>query len=782
MSEFGSQPVAPTIKLRASFIDRVLARVGRAFGLFFLWMFLFLGMAIVRVAVVDASHKKMSDGVGNAFMLVSLALTIIFFLWARRRPFGVRKSELHLLDDHYAVGNGKHMFASSYDKLRKLEVRAFDGSAAGGALAGSWVIRLVAPGIGGVRVTAARPEAIAAIAHLWSRRPDLELNAPALMIAAIEREVLARHAAKQRLAAVGDSSDATGAAEIAPSNEAHDVPQAPHLDHEVFKRKPWVTGAIAAICVVLFALGKYWGDGLDSAALWRMGANSGEYVREHGQWWRLMASAFLHANLMHLVFNMAALLTFGPLLEKLLGAPRYVVLYVASALAGSLASAWLSSAGMSVGASGAIWGLMAAGVALTLWPRGLLPAEVLSTARQQAMIPLALNIMYSFKPGIDVHAHFGGGALGFALMAAGVLTRGIAPLWGTTVANVGSDVGGEAPGGAAHDFFGKLAIGLAVLSCASLGLAMQNGKPWALREEPGLTSVHIKEARLTVEIPVELLTAKVVEVKGEATITAFGNLGRFPLAVEVVAEPVGESYTADDVPLLLKVSRKQFEQGVPANMKLVGAVTDETIAGWPYLRARYTIGAEATVDAWLTFIGDQNLVVRVYAPTDLPEAWEAAKVQISKSLKPDVAPMVRPAEVVVDAAFWKACKTTVAFGEQVALDCSAVWLKYIPPAGDDVVLSSSEREANVAKMLLALDEDYEAKSPVPIVLAAPHSTATASPIVNRADATMTVQGIYATGSNGTQVICLDERPPGAAQPSCADLTAHLLVHGVPQGK
>lgn len=778
MFEVGSPPVVPVIKLRASFVDRLLARIGRGFGVLCLWYFLILGIAVVRLALRDPSDNKIG---GNVYLLVSAAVTVIFFLWARRRPFGVRKSELHLFDDHYAVGNGKHMFASPYDKLRKLEVRAFDGSAAGGALAGSWVIRLVAPGISGVRVTAARPEAIAAIAHVWSRRPDVEVNAPAPMLAAIEREVLARHAAAKRLAVVG-GDDTAGAAGVAQTQAAPEVSEAPHLDHEVFKRKPWVTGAIAAICVALFGLGKYWGDGLDSAALWRMGANSGEYVREHGQWWRLLASAFLHANFMHLAFNMAALLTFGPLLEKLLGAPRYVVLYVASALAGSLASAWLSSAGMSVGASGAIWGLMAAGVALTIWPRGLLPSEVLSTARQQAIIPLALNIMYSFQPGIDVHAHFGGGALGFALMAAGVLTRGIAPLWGTTVGDVGSEVVGEAPGGAAHNLFGKLAVGLAVLSFASLGLAMRDGKPWVLRGKPAMTSVHLDDPALTLELPTELATAKVSEQQGVATIIAFGSLGRFPMAVEIVTAPAGGSYTADDVPLLLKVSRKQVEQGDPANMKRAGAVTDEVIGGWPYLRARYTIGKEATVDAWFTFIGKRNVVVRVYAPVEIPGGWAAAKALVAKSLKPDIAPMVRPAVAAVGEAYWQACKTTVAADEQVTLACNSVWLTYIPPGAADIVMSTSEREAQVVKMLTTVDVAYEAKSPAQVVLAAPHTSASAATIVNRADAQAVAKGLFAGAADGTQVICLDERPDGTAQPTCADLATHVLISGVPKGK
>lgn len=68
--------------------------------------------------------------------------------------------------------------------------------------------------------------------------------------------------------------------------------------------------------------------------------------------------------------QLIALASFGLMLERLLGPERYIVLYGLSALGGGLASALLRGPGLAVGASGAIWGLMAAGVGLAVWPRG----------------------------------------------------------------------------------------------------------------------------------------------------------------------------------------------------------------------------------------------------------------------------------------------------------------------------------------------------------------------------------------------------------------------------
>ncbi|GAB4369318.1 MAG: hypothetical protein Kow0062_03130 [Acidobacteriota bacterium] len=79
-------------------------------------------------------------------------------------------------------------------------------------------------------------------------------------------------------------------------------------------------------------------------------------------WWRLLTAVFLHAGIVHLAFNLWVLTSLGPRVEQEIGAARFVVLFVVSGAAGFLASALLIR-GTSLGASGAIFGLIGFGLA-----------------------------------------------------------------------------------------------------------------------------------------------------------------------------------------------------------------------------------------------------------------------------------------------------------------------------------------------------------------------------------------------------------------------------------
>jgi membrane associated rhomboid family serine protease len=79
-----------------------------------------------------------------------------------------------------------------------------------------------------------------------------------------------------------------------------------------------------------------------------------------GEWYRLVTSGFLHANVMHIGFNMLILFFLGRLLEPALGTPRFLSLYFASLLAGSLGALVLDPNALTLGASGAVFGLAGA--------------------------------------------------------------------------------------------------------------------------------------------------------------------------------------------------------------------------------------------------------------------------------------------------------------------------------------------------------------------------------------------------------------------------------------
>ncbi|MGH3424186.1 MAG: rhomboid family intramembrane serine protease [Nocardioidaceae bacterium] len=129
-----------------------------------------------------------------------------------------------------------------------------------------------------------------------------------------------------------------------------------------------------------------------------------------GGYWRLLTSAFLHENLLHILFNMYALYIFGPMLERYLGVGRFIAMYLTVALGGSVFVYLLSpERSLTIGASGAIFGLFA--VALVLLIRQRQNVTFL-------LVLLAINAVLSLQGGISWQGHLGGfvtgGVLGLA--------------------------------------------------------------------------------------------------------------------------------------------------------------------------------------------------------------------------------------------------------------------------------------------------------------------------------------------------------------------------------
>jgi membrane associated rhomboid family serine protease len=88
------------------------------------------------------------------------------------------------------------------------------------------------------------------------------------------------------------------------------------------------------------------------------------YEVADGEWWRLVTNAFLHGSPIHLLFNMVMLWWFGRLLEGLLGTGRYLAIYFISVLAGSAGALLLAPTAATIGASGAVFGVLGAGLVL----------------------------------------------------------------------------------------------------------------------------------------------------------------------------------------------------------------------------------------------------------------------------------------------------------------------------------------------------------------------------------------------------------------------------------
>ena len=121
-----------------------------------------------------------------------------------------------------------------------------------------------------------------------------------------------------------------------------------------------------------------------------------------GAWWQVVTSVFTHLTFIHLAVNMVSLFVIGPIIERVLGRTRYLVLYGISGLAGSASVMWLTSPDAStVGASGALFGLMGALLLLSYKARGNFV---------QVLVVLGANVAFTlFYVGtISWQGHFGG--------------------------------------------------------------------------------------------------------------------------------------------------------------------------------------------------------------------------------------------------------------------------------------------------------------------------------------------------------------------------------------
>lgn len=162
-----------------------------------------------------------------------------------------------------------------------------------------------------------------------------------------------------------------------------------------------VTIGLIVVCVIAFLASGRFGATGSGGTLFRDWALFGPAVQD-GDLYRLVTSGFLHAGFLHIAFNMYLLYLLGKELEPELGSPRFAALYFASLLAGSFGALVAAPLTLTVGASGAIYGLMGA-LAAMLFARGVNP---LQTPVGSLII---FNLLLSFVlPNVSVGGHIGG--------------------------------------------------------------------------------------------------------------------------------------------------------------------------------------------------------------------------------------------------------------------------------------------------------------------------------------------------------------------------------------
>jgi rhomboid protease GluP len=162
---------------------------------------------------------------------------------------------------------------------------------------------------------------------------------------------------------------------------------------------------------------------IDPATLLHYGAIHKGVLVQH-EYWRLLACTFLHVNILHLTLNMLCIAAWSGLLEKRLGASYFILVYLASAIGGSITSIYgHPGAFLGVGASGAVSGIVGALLCLTIL--GKLPLSP-----QFFLVTIGANVMLALKgPNIDWLAHLGGFTAGFAACALLDRVENLARYW-----------------------------------------------------------------------------------------------------------------------------------------------------------------------------------------------------------------------------------------------------------------------------------------------------------------------------------------------------------------
>jgi membrane associated rhomboid family serine protease len=175
-----------------------------------------------------------------------------------------------------------------------------------------------------------------------------------------------------------------------------------------------VTQILIGINVAIYALELVAGGEVNGTGneIYTNGVLFGPFVAE-GDWWRLFTSMFLHYGPIHLAFNMLGLWWFGSAIEQVLGRGRFLLLYVVSGLAGSAGALLFSPDSATVGASGALFGILGAALVLERQGNHVFGGGALGI--------VALNLVFTFAiPGISIGGHLGGlagGALGMLALS-----------------------------------------------------------------------------------------------------------------------------------------------------------------------------------------------------------------------------------------------------------------------------------------------------------------------------------------------------------------------------
>jgi membrane associated rhomboid family serine protease len=353
-----------------------------------------------------------------------------------------------------------------------------------------------------------------------------------------------------------------------------------------------VTWGLMAVILGCFGLQYLWG-GPDMLALnARMGAMMG-MDNLASQPFRVVTYACLHGGLMHAGFGLLILHSLGRMLEVWLGGGRFLALYLLSAVGGGIAAAMFGGGALTLGSSGALWGIMTGALLLAVRPGDLIPQSMAASLKKGLGQTLLLNLAISFVPGISMAGHLGGGVVGaaviFALLAEPKATRAIGD---------------------------RALVGLGAAALAgSLAIGWASGTPWLVTDE-ATHSVVLRDT-LNVSIPGYLTDTAAFEagesIDGLPTATShtIGDLVRDGFVAEVRFVPRSPLDSPNPVLFDLLLGGQEAELGqagwTPAgptatHEAAVGAAQSQVYTGVNGLRMRRLIVAKVTQFAIVEYL------------------------------------------------------------------------------------------------------------------------------------------------------------------------------------
>jgi tetratricopeptide (TPR) repeat protein/membrane associated rhomboid family serine protease len=215
------------------------------------------------------------------------------------------------------------------------------------------------------------------------------------------------------------------------------------VDSQIDSPRIYVTPALIILNVGIFVLMLANGVPMFNPSAMSLAAWGGNFapLTLGGQWWRMLAAPFLHFGLIHLLLNMFVLASIGPFIEKVLGKVAYLISYFAPGISSSAAAlAWHPFA-VNAGASGAIFGLYGAMLAVLLRCRQAVPAETWARLSKGMVACAGCSLFYElFRPQMATDAHLVGLVSGFLLglfLAQPIPQEAVAKRrWRTTVAGI----------------------------------------------------------------------------------------------------------------------------------------------------------------------------------------------------------------------------------------------------------------------------------------------------------------------------------------------------------